>query len=147
MALESKYKDRAEFETTKRLLYHLTNERLAEVTIHEAGIGERWLRLCDPKPSQPGSTHLEVLLSLGARLNIKDGKVVSLRSPGELAPPVVVVQGEPGNEKTTTELNPGTLFEYTLPWFNEAVYQEQIAQIAHELRNSAANQGPLGILR
>jgi len=136
-------RERATFETTKRLLFHIVNEGLSHATIQHFNSGEeRWLCLQkDCIPLEDNVSRVRVSICPSAVVDTRYGQVISLRHPDNLAPPVVLEQGIQGSLKSWTDLDPGSLFDFMYPWFEKYNDQNIRAQIIRDLRNSAANQG------
>lgn len=125
------------FETTKRLLAALINEGLAHATIK----GEKeephrsiYLRSYD---SSRQDQSIVVQTTPGALIEDRNGEVLPVIQPSMLCPPVIVT----GKGTRSTMTDPGDIFTFISPWFEDMASQQILQEISHHLRNSGSNQG------
>lgn len=131
--------DRALFGTTRRLLAEIINEGLVDATIG-GSTDSPYLNLLPRVDVQSDAAKwVRVAIKPGTALETKDDRVVAVVRPDSLQPPVVI--GFHGKEEEREELEPGTLFQLLSPWMVEDASEDVLDDIAHELSNSARNQG------
>ena len=134
--------DRALFETTRRLLAEIINEGLVDATI--GGSSDRPHLILLPRvgmaeTESDAAKWVRVGTKPDTVLETKDDRVVAVVRPDSLQPPVVI--GFYGEKQEREELEPGTLFQLLSPWMVEDASGDVLDEIAHELSNSAKNQG------
>jgi hypothetical protein len=132
-------RNRALFETTKRLLSQIVNEGLACATIKRSESPMQRLLCLHNRlsPTAEDGRWVTVSLQPGTRIEVQGDRVVSLVRPDSLQPPVVI--GDTTIERE--ELDPGTIFRFIRCWLADDASETVLEQIAQELRNSADNQG------
>lgn len=131
--------DRALFETTRRLLAEIINEGLVDATIGGSTDSPYLNLLPRVDVKSDAAKWVRVAIKPGTALETKDDRVVAVVRPDSLQPPVVI--GFHGKEEEREELEPGTLFQLLSPWMVEDASEDVLDDIAHELSNSARNQG------
>ena len=131
--------DRALFETTRRLLAEIINEGLVDATIGGSTDSPYLNLLPRVDVKSDAAKWVRVAIKPGTALETKDDRVVAVVRPDSLQPPVVI--GFHGKEEEREELEPGTLFQLLSPWMVEDASEDVLDGIAHELSNSARNQG------
>lgn len=131
--------DRALFETTRRLLAEIINEGLVDATIGGSTESPYLKLLPRVDVKSDAAKWVRVAIKPGTALETKDDRVVAVVRPDSLQPPVVI--GFHGKEEEREELEPGTLFQLLSPWMVEDASEDVLDGIAHELSNSARNQG------
>jgi hypothetical protein len=132
-------KERAYFETTRRLLAEIINEGLASATVTVCqSTGQQALILTDSlaSPADP-ENWVKVCLLPNRNLGLKDGKVISLVRPANLQPPVTI--GSSSNK--TESFDPEEIFEHICPWLSRDADPALLKEIGRELKNSRDNQG------
>lgn len=131
--------DRALFETTRRLLAEIVNEGLVDATIGGSSDNPHLNLLPRVDVKSDAAKWVRVGVKPGTVLETKDERVVAVVRPDSLQPPVII--GFNGEEEEREELEPGTLFQLLSPWMVEDASEDVLDGIAHELSNSAKNQG------
>ena len=139
-------RDKACFETTRRLLSHLINEGLCSVSVEpNLSGGLRWLCLHDKNnvPEAHTSSRVKVHITTATSVAIESGQVISSVRPDQLVAPVLLEFNLQSPLSTRKELDPGVIFENVYPWFQKICEPSTKDLIKRELQNSAANQGGL----
>jgi hypothetical protein len=137
------YRDRASFETAKRLLAEVVNEGLVGATLKFPGaIENQQQRLVLHKyrtPLAKSQKWVEVGVQRGSYIGMQSDKVVSLVRAESLQPPVII--GDGAVERG--ELDPEALLGFMIPWLvDEAEASEALLmKVGKELKNSSINQG------
>ncbi|KAJ5095260.1 hypothetical protein N7532_007551 [Penicillium argentinense] len=131
--------DQARFETTKRLLGQLVNERLVSATsVTEPSTGTRYLCICNPKTSDGSACQRRVKVEIHAeaRVKSKDGFVVSWIRPQILEPRVLLCD----KDEEISELDPKRVFRFISPWLADDSNGEATQRVEAELELAAAFQ-------
>lgn len=136
------YREKASFETTKRLLAQLVNEGLlhADICIPKAAEGYL-LRLTSNRSAQisTGIVAVTVQCQSNAYLHVEQNRILPILRPEYLEPPVLV---ELSNGNAIRETDPAEIFRYLSTWLSsKSLGAAAVEQIADELSNTVSNQG------
>jgi hypothetical protein len=136
-------KERAYFETTRRLLAEIVNEGLASATVTVCQSTEQQALILTDNFESPADSESWVKVSLlpNTNLGLKDGKVISLVRPANLQQPVTIAS----NSAEKESLDPEEIFEHICPWLSRDADAALLKVIGKELKNSRDNQGLLSI--
>lgn len=130
----------AQFETTRRLVSQLVNERLAPAALEKASPTERSY-LCIKSPTTyhgPASgRRLKISIKPGTNITLKDGSVISWIRPQALEPNVMLCD----KNEEIFELAPGAVFLFILPWLENKKNTAALQRVQLELELAAMFQG------
>ncbi|KAI1850686.1 hypothetical protein JX266_003968 [Neoarthrinium moseri] len=127
-------RDKALFETTKRLLAQVVNEGLCDATVEICHLGETRQLCLHPRSGSEDASLVRVTLKPGIVLATNDNHVISIVRPEYLQPPIIA------RNKDLYDRDPEVILECMKSWFILDISENIIKEIGRELRNCADNQ-------
>jgi hypothetical protein len=133
-------RQQAQFETTKRLVSQLVNERLVAASL-DANSNTTARYICITCPRGYDGTALNRRLKVYAQLNMpivsEGGSIVSLIRPLSLEPRVFLCE----DEQEIFELGPRAIFQFISPWLINSTNKVGLQRVEAGLETAAMFQG------
>lgn len=130
----------AQFETTRRLVSQLVNERLAPAALEKTSPTERSY-LCIQSPityhGPASGRRLKISIKPETNITLKGGSVISWIRPQSLEPNLVLCD----KSEEIFELSPRAVFLFILPWLENKTNSAALQRVQLELELAAMFQG------
>lgn len=133
-------RQQAQFQTTKRLVSQLVNERLATASLDtKSSATARYICItCLPGYDGPASKRrVKVCVRLQTPIALENGSIVSLIRPQSLEPSIFLCE----NDQEIFELAPKVVFHFISPWLMNSTNGLGLQRVEAELETAAMFQG------
>jgi hypothetical protein len=133
-------RQQAQFETTKRLVSQLINERLATASLDiNSSATARYICItCPPGYDGPASKRrVKACVRLQTPIVSENGSILSLIRPQNLEPSIFLYEKDQG----ILELAPKAVFQFISPWLMNSTNRLGLQRVEAELETAAMFQG------
>ncbi|KAJ5228123.1 hypothetical protein N7489_008831 [Penicillium chrysogenum] len=124
------------FETTRRLVAQIANEKLGTPTLDPSATASQ-CHMVLRNPLSVDGKKIKCRIRDAAFLDVAEGKIISIVRPGDLIPPVLL---QTENTESVEEWDPGNIFRFIGDWLPGGITQHAQETLIEELQNSVANQ-------